>query len=111
MAGAAWVNGICPVTSPPRRPPGRGGPGTGPSRWSRARVLHLVEHGGQPGNTGSVADATWQAAGEAGWSDAELAELSAHLAANMFTNYFNHFVQTEPDLPTAPGLEGWSPRR
>jgi len=28
----------------------------------------------------------------------------------MFTNYFNHYVQTEADLPAAPGLEGWSPR-
>jgi len=62
------------------------------------------------GNTGYVADATWQAAREAGWGDAELAELFAHVAANMFTNYFNHYVQTEPDLPAAPGLEGWSPR-
>jgi AhpD family alkylhydroperoxidase len=62
------------------------------------------------GNTGYVADATWQAAREASWSDAELAELFAHVAANMFTNYFNHYVQTEPDLPAAPGLEGWSPR-
>src|SRR6266536_1908158 len=62
------------------------------------------------GNTGYVVDATWQAAREAGWSDAELAELFAHVAANMFTNYFNHYVQTEPDLPAAPGLEGWSPR-
>ncbi len=50
MAGAAWVNGICPVTSPPRRPPGRWWPGTGPSRCSRAGILHLVEPGGQPGN-------------------------------------------------------------
>jgi hypothetical protein len=60
------------------------------------------------GNTGYVADATWQAAQAAGWSDAEL---FAHVPANMFTNYFNHYVQTEPDLPAAPGLEGWSPRR
>jgi AhpD family alkylhydroperoxidase len=63
------------------------------------------------GNTGYLADATWQAAREAGWSDAELAQLFAHVAANIFTNYFNHYVQTEPDLPAAPGLEGWSPRR
>jgi hypothetical protein len=28
----------------------------------------------------------------------------------MYTNYFNHYVQTEPDLPAAPGPEGWSPR-
>ncbi len=63
-----------------------------------------------PGNTGYVADATWQAAREAGWSDADLAELFAHVAANMFTNYFNHYMQTGPDLPAAPGLEGWLPR-
>jgi hypothetical protein len=40
---------------------------------------------------------------------AELAELFAHVAANLFINYFNHYAQTEPDLPAAPGLEGWSP--
>jgi uncharacterized peroxidase-related enzyme len=62
------------------------------------------------GATGYVEDVTWQAAREAGWSDTELAELFAHVAANLFTNYFNHYVQTELDLPAAPGLEGWSPR-
>ena len=62
------------------------------------------------GHTGYVADVTWRAARDAGWGDAELAELFAHVAANVFTNYFNHYVQTEPDLPAAPGLEGWSPR-
>lgn len=61
-------------------------------------------------DTGNVQDATWQAALEAGWSDAELTELFAHIAANLFTNYFNHYVQTEPDLPAAPGLEGWTAR-
>jgi AhpD family alkylhydroperoxidase len=61
------------------------------------------------GKVGYVTDATWQAAREAGWSDAELAELFAHVAVNMFTNYFNHYVQTGPDLPAAPGLEGWAP--
>lgn len=54
--------------------------------------------------------ATWQAARAAGWSDTELAELFANVAANMYTNYFNHYMQTEPDLPPAPGLDGWSPR-
>jgi uncharacterized peroxidase-related enzyme len=61
-------------------------------------------------STGYITDATWQTAREAGWSDTELAELFAHVAANLFTNYFNHYAQTEPDLPAAPGLEGWSPR-
>ena len=61
------------------------------------------------GSTGYFADAAWQAAREAGWGDTALAELFAHVAANLFTNYFNHYVRTEPDLPAAPGLEGWPP--
>lgn len=59
------------------------------------------------GNTGNVKDATWQAARDAGWSDTQLTELFAHVMANLFTNYFNHYVQTELDVPAAPGLEGW----
>jgi len=58
-------------------------------------------------NVGHVGDATWKAAAAAGWTDAEL---TAHVAASMYTNYFNHYVHTEPDLPAAAGLEGWSPR-
>jgi hypothetical protein len=61
------------------------------------------------GSTGYVTDAAWQAALDAGWGDTELAELFAHVAVNLFTNYFNHYAQTEPDLPAPPGLEGWSP--
>jgi AhpD family alkylhydroperoxidase len=55
-------------------------------------------------NVGHVEDGTWQAALDAGWSDAELAELSVHVTLNLFTNYFNHLVGTELDLPPAPGL-------
>ena len=61
------------------------------------------------GSTGNAPDAAWQAAREAGWGDTELTELFAHVAVNLFTNYFNDYVQTEPDLPASPGLEGWSP--
>lgn len=61
------------------------------------------------GSTGYVTDTAWDAALQAGWGDTELTELFAHVAANLFTNYFNHYIQTEPDLPAAPGLEGWSP--
>ena len=61
-------------------------------------------------NVGHVSDATWKAVAAAGWTDAELTKLFAHVAANMYTNCFNHYVQTEPDLPAAPGLKGWSPR-
>lgn len=56
------------------------------------------------GNVGDVGDAAWQAALDAGWSDTELTELSVHVFANLFTNYFNHLVHTELDLPAAPGL-------
>ncbi len=56
------------------------------------------------GNVGEVEDSTWQAALDAGWTDAELTEVSVHVTLNLFTNYFNHLVQTELDLPAAPGL-------
>ena len=55
-------------------------------------------------NVGSVDDSKWQAALDAGWTDAQLAELSVHVTLNLFTNFFNHLVQTELDLPAAPEL-------
>ncbi len=58
----------------------------------------------QAGNVGHVQDSTWQAALDAGWSDAELTETSAVVALNLFTNYFNHLVRTELDLPAAPAI-------
>jgi AhpD family alkylhydroperoxidase len=54
---------------------------------------------------GEASDATWKAALAAGWSDVELSEAFAHVAINLFTNYFNHYAQTELDVPSAPGLE------
>ena len=65
-------------------------------------LLSLVRE--QTANTGHVQDSTWQAALDAGWSDAELTETSAVVALNLFTNYFNHLVQTDLDLPAAPSL-------
>ena len=56
-------------------------------------------------NTGYVSEATWQAALAAGWSAGELSEAFAHIAANLFTNYFNHYAGTELDLPPAPELQ------
>jgi AhpD family alkylhydroperoxidase len=55
-------------------------------------------------NVGHVEDATWQAALDAGWSDVELTEVAIHVTLNLFTNYFNHLVQTDLDLPATPGL-------
>lgn len=55
-------------------------------------------------NVGEVRDDTWRTAMEAGWSDVELTELAAHVVVNLFTNYFNHFAGTDPDVPRAAGL-------
>lgn len=58
----------------------------------------------QASDVGYVDDDTWQGALTAGWTDAQLAETSAHVALNLLTNYFNHLVGTELDLPAAPAL-------
>lgn len=54
--------------------------------------------------TGHVSDTVWQAALDAGWTDQELTEAFAHIAANLFTNYFNHYARTDLDVPAAPAL-------
>ncbi len=67
-----------------------------------AALLAVVRE--QTGSVGNVDDSTWQAALDAGWSDVELTETSAVVALNLFTNYFNHLVRTDLDLPAAPSL-------
>jgi alkylhydroperoxidase family enzyme len=53
---------------------------------------------------GHVADATWAAALDAGWTDTQLLEVFLEVVRTIFTNYFNHLVGTELDLPAAPDL-------
>lgn len=49
---------------------------------------------------GLVSDADISAVREAGYGDAEIiAEVTAQVAANIFTNYINHVAQTETDFP------------
>ncbi len=48
---------------------------------------------------GRVNDEDLQAARAAGISDAEITEIVAHVALNVFTNYFNHVADTEIDFP------------
>lgn len=55
-------------------------------------------------NLGEVSDATVERARQAGWSEQQLAELFAHVAVNMSTNYFNHYAGTELDVLAAPGI-------
>lgn len=53
---------------------------------------------------GWVSDDDLTAVRSAGASDAEIAEVVAHVAVNIFSNYFNHVAGTEVDFPevTAP---------
>lgn len=53
---------------------------------------------------GKVSDADVDAVRAAGYSDGEVAEIVAHVALNVFTNYFNHVAATEVDFPAAPTL-------
>ncbi|HET9488494.1 MAG TPA: carboxymuconolactone decarboxylase family protein [Methylomirabilota bacterium] len=51
---------------------------------------------------GEVTDAELARVREAGWSDGELAEIIAHVALNVFTNYFNIAAGTDIDFPRVP---------
>jgi hypothetical protein len=55
-------------------------------------------------NKGHVEDTTWKTALEAGWSEQQLLEVFADTVRTVFTNYFNHLVGTELDVPAAPEL-------
>jgi AhpD family alkylhydroperoxidase len=48
---------------------------------------------------GGVSDDALALARAAGLSDAELSEVSAHVALNLLTNYFNRLADTEIDFP------------
>jgi uncharacterized membrane protein YeiB len=49
-------------------------------------------------NSGNVADATWKAALQAGWSDEQLTDAFAYVGATAFTGYFLNYAQTEMDV-------------
>jgi len=49
-------------------------------------------------NSGNVTEATWMAAQQGGWSDAQLAEAFAQLGLTVLTGYFLNYAQTEPDV-------------
>jgi uncharacterized peroxidase-related enzyme len=53
---------------------------------------------------GVVEDADIAAVREAGYGDAEVAEVVAHVGLNVFTNYFNNVAGTPIDFPKAPAL-------
>ncbi len=53
---------------------------------------------------GHVDDSTWTIAQDAGWEQRQLLEAYADTIRTIFTNYFNHLVDTEQDVPAAPPL-------
>ena len=53
---------------------------------------------------GVVEDADIAAVRQAGYGDAEIAEVVAHVGLNVFTNYFNNMAGTTIDFPKAPAL-------
>ncbi|KUJ68517.1 alkylhydroperoxidase [Streptomyces albus subsp. albus] len=60
-------------------------------------VLHLTREIMRTG--GRVEDKLLAEAREAGVTDAELAEIVAHIALNTLSNYFNHIAQPDLDFP------------
>ncbi len=48
---------------------------------------------------GEVTDADVEAVKQAGFNEAEIVEIVANVALNIFTNYFNHVARTEVDFP------------
>lgn len=50
---------------------------------------------------GRVSDEVLEQVRSAGVTDAELAEVTAHVALNTFANYFNHLARPELDFPEA----------
>jgi uncharacterized peroxidase-related enzyme len=53
---------------------------------------------------GVVEDADIATVREAGHGDADIAEVVAHVALNIFANYFNNVAGTTIDFPKAPAL-------
>lgn len=53
---------------------------------------------------GVVTDEDVDAVRDAGYSDGQIGEIIAHVALNIFTNYFNHVAETEIDFPIAQAL-------
>lgn len=48
---------------------------------------------------GQLTDADFEGVRKAGFSDGQIAEIIAHVALNVFTNYFNNATEVEVDFP------------
>jgi len=55
---------------------------------------------------GDISDEDFQALGEAGFTDAQIIEIVANIALNIFSNYFSSVAKTEVDFPLLePGAD------
>jgi uncharacterized peroxidase-related enzyme len=59
-------------------------------------VVEMIEHRGEIGGE------ALQRLAEHGWSEAAIGEVIAHVALNIFSNYFKHVAHPELDFPAAP---------
>ena len=75
----------------------RAGTGTGDAKLDA--IAGLVREA--TANSGTVSDATWARAVDAGWSDEQLTEAFAYLGLAVFTAYFLNYAQTDLDVPVA----------
>lgn len=79
----------------------RQGDGSDPRSAALARFAARVTE-----SRGNVTDDELRAFKAAGWEDAHVLEVIAHVALNTLTNYTNHIAATEVDFPVAPALQG-----
>lgn len=80
--------------------------GTGSDEKSQALMIFsrkVVE------KRGFVSDQDIQEFRNAGFGDAEITEVVANVALNLFTNYFNHLAATEIDFPEVQPLTDQAP--
>ena len=63
-------------------------------------VTELIE------SKGAVAVSTHDALLQAGWTVSEIGEMVAHVALNVFSNYFKQIANPALDFPAAPALGG-----
>ena len=55
---------------------------------------------------GDISDEDFRALGKAGFTDAQIIEIVANIALNIFSNYFNSVAKTEVDFPLLqPGAD------
>jgi uncharacterized peroxidase-related enzyme len=56
-------------------------------------------------NRAQVSDADVEGVRAAGYTDGQIAEIVAHVALNVLTNYMNNVARTDVDFPPAPVLD------